>query len=134
MLESIFSQDIQGLIFISSALLFVLLQLHRSTKTPSCSRGRRPTDKLVTLSHLCTVLRSVFTLNTPVTCLSAECEVYEGPCLPEETIHYASLGRQNWRERPGRTPPDQNHHHIIYSSVITRPDAKQSLNKFNIIT
>ncbi|XP_047461410.1 uncharacterized protein LOC125020160 isoform X2 [Mugil cephalus] len=38
----------------------------------------------------------------------------------EETIHYASLGRHNWRERPSRTPPDQNHHSVIYSSIITR--------------
>ncbi|XP_041811406.1 uncharacterized protein LOC121619636 isoform X2 [Chelmon rostratus] len=66
----------------------------------------------------------VSTLNTPVACLSAECEVHEGPSLQEETIHYASLGRQNWRERPSRTPPDQNHHQVIYSSVITRPAAK----------
>ncbi|XP_051246876.1 uncharacterized protein LOC127358042 isoform X2 [Dicentrarchus labrax] len=56
--------------------------------------------------------------------VSAECEAYESPSLPEETIHYASLGRQNWKERPSRTPPDQNHHNVIYSSVITRPAAK----------
>ncbi|XP_034560084.1 uncharacterized protein LOC117827594 [Notolabrus celidotus] len=50
----------------------------------------------------------------------------ESPPLPppEETIHYASLGRQNWRERPCRTPPDQNNHNVIYSSVITRPAAR----------
>ncbi|XP_073319767.1 uncharacterized protein [Pagrus major] len=53
-----------------------------------------------------------------------ECELYESPSVPEETIHYASLGRQNWRERPSRTPPDQNHHRVIYSSVITRAAAK----------
>ncbi|TDH03671.1 hypothetical protein EPR50_G00144480 [Perca flavescens] len=54
-----------------------------------------------------------------------EREVPESPSLPEETIHYASLGRQNWRERPSRPPPDQNHHDVIYSSVITRPAAQQ---------
>ncbi|KAM9340704.1 uncharacterized protein ABDE67_016449 [Symphorus nematophorus] len=53
-----------------------------------------------------------------------EVGVYESPSQPEETIHYASLGRQNWRERPSRTPPDQNHHRVIYSSVITRPAAR----------
>ncbi|KAM8767297.1 uncharacterized protein AB9X84_006210 isoform 1-T1 [Acanthopagrus schlegelii] len=53
-----------------------------------------------------------------------ECELYESPSVPEETIHYASLGRQNWRERPSRTPPDQDHHRVIYSSVITRAAAK----------
>ncbi|XP_044028508.1 uncharacterized protein LOC122864857 isoform X2 [Siniperca chuatsi] len=53
-----------------------------------------------------------------------ECEVYVSASLPEETIHYASLGRQNWRERPSKTPPDQSHHDVIYSSVITRPAAR----------
>ncbi|KAG8004824.1 hypothetical protein GBF38_010630 [Nibea albiflora] len=53
-----------------------------------------------------------------------EREVYESPSVPEETLHYASLGRQNWRERPTRTPPDQNHHNVIYSSVITRAAAR----------
>ncbi|XP_034401414.1 uncharacterized protein LOC117739230 [Cyclopterus lumpus] len=61
----------------------------------------------------------------------AERRVHESPTLPEEAIHYASLGRQNWRERPSRTPPDQNQdqdqdqQHVIYSSVVTRPAAKQ---------
>ncbi|XP_038581639.1 uncharacterized protein LOC119907976 isoform X1 [Micropterus salmoides] len=53
-----------------------------------------------------------------------EYEVYGSPSLPEETIHYASLGRQNWRERPNRTPPEQDHLNVIYSSIITRPAAK----------
>ncbi|XP_019122413.2 uncharacterized protein LOC104930574 isoform X2 [Larimichthys crocea] len=53
-----------------------------------------------------------------------EREAYKSPSVPEETLHYASLGRQNWRERPTRTPPDQNHHNVIYSSVITRPAAR----------
>ncbi|CAJ1082873.1 hypothetical protein GBF38_010630 [Xyrichtys novacula] len=51
-------------------------------------------------------------------------EAAENLPLPEETIHYASLGRQNWRDRPCRTPPDQNQHNVIYSSVITRPAAR----------
>lgn len=108
-------------------LVFRLQQQHRGMKTLSCSRGTRPTHKLVTqptfILHVSLILRSVSTLNT-LTCLSAECGVYESPSLPEETIHYASLGRQNWRERPNRTPPDQNHHSVIYSSVITRPAAR----------
>ncbi|XP_071357334.1 uncharacterized protein [Trachinotus anak] len=53
-----------------------------------------------------------------------DCEALESPSLPEDTIHYASLGHQNWRERPSRTPPDQDQHHVIYSSVITRPAVK----------
>ncbi|XP_030596956.1 uncharacterized protein LOC115788157 [Archocentrus centrarchus] len=53
-----------------------------------------------------------------------ECEECETPSLQGEMIHYASLGRQNWRERPSRSPPDQSHHSVIYSSVITRPAAR----------
>ncbi|XP_041664863.1 uncharacterized protein LOC121523871 isoform X2 [Cheilinus undulatus] len=53
-----------------------------------------------------------------------ELEVADSLPPPEETIHYASLGRQNWKERPCRTSPDQNHHRVIYSSVITRPAAR----------
>ncbi|XP_042291858.1 uncharacterized protein LOC121913214 isoform X3 [Thunnus maccoyii] len=52
-----------------------------------------------------------------------ECDKFESPSPAEETIHYASLGRQNWRERPSRSPQHQNHHNVIYSSVITRPAA-----------
>ncbi|KAK2920624.1 hypothetical protein Q8A73_000109 [Channa argus] len=53
----------------------------------------------------------------------AKYAVFEGPSLLEETIRYASLGRQNWRERPSKTPPNRDHQDIIYSSVITRPAA-----------
>ncbi|XP_032375745.1 uncharacterized protein LOC116691930 [Etheostoma spectabile] len=70
--------------------------------------------------HEDTELQSWTTSNT-----QTECEVPDSPSPPEETIHYASLGRQNWRERPSRPPPDQDHHNVIYSSVITRPAAKQ---------
>ncbi|XP_029023674.1 uncharacterized protein LOC114866137 isoform X2 [Betta splendens] len=35
-----------------------------------------------------------------------------------QSLHYASLGRQNWGERASRTPPDQNHG-VVYSSVVT---------------
>ncbi|KAM7373691.1 hypothetical protein PAMP_008525 [Pampus punctatissimus] len=52
-----------------------------------------------------------------------ECDALGSSSPAEETIHYASLGRQNWRERPSRTLPDQNHHNVIYSSVFTRPAA-----------
>ncbi|XP_028276010.1 uncharacterized protein LOC114445251 [Parambassis ranga] len=48
-----------------------------------------------------------------------EYEEVENLSPQDETIHYASLGRQNWRDRPSRTPPDQNQA-VIYSSVITR--------------
>nr|XP_020443219.1 uncharacterized protein LOC109952469 isoform X1 [Monopterus albus] len=54
-----------------------------------------------------------------------ECEVFESLSVPEETIHYASLGRHNWRERPSRTPLDSN---VIYSSVVTRPAAHRHTN------
>ncbi|XP_068188456.1 uncharacterized protein [Antennarius striatus] len=52
-----------------------------------------------------------------------EREGHGGPPPPEEMIHYASLGRHTWRDGARRTPLDQNHH-VIYSSVITRPDAQ----------
>ncbi|XP_035772028.1 uncharacterized protein LOC118455926 [Neolamprologus brichardi] len=52
-----------------------------------------------------------------------EGEDSETPPLCGETIHYASLGRQNWRERPSRSPPEQSHHSVIYS-VISRPAAR----------
>ncbi|XP_020562623.1 uncharacterized protein LOC105355020 isoform X3 [Oryzias latipes] len=42
--------------------------------------------------------------------------------LPEEDIHYASLGRPTWRERPVWTPTNQSQ--VIYSSIITRPAAE----------
>ncbi|XP_026013063.1 inactive tyrosine-protein kinase 7 isoform X1 [Astatotilapia calliptera] len=53
-----------------------------------------------------------------------EGEDLETPPLCGETIHYASLGRQNWRERPSRSPPEQSHHSVIYSSVVSRPAAR----------
>ncbi|CAB1451502.1 unnamed protein product [Pleuronectes platessa] len=43
-----------------------------------------------------------------------------------DDIHYASLGRHNWSERPSRTPPDQDQNHVIYSSVITRAAVKHT--------
>ncbi|KAJ4927967.1 hypothetical protein JOQ06_015767, partial [Pogonophryne albipinna] len=54
-----------------------------------------------------------------------ECEDSESPSPQEEAIHYASLGRPNWRGGPSRTPADQNQDHVIYSAVVTRPAAKQ---------
>ncbi|XP_034016458.1 uncharacterized protein LOC117501645 [Thalassophryne amazonica] len=41
----------------------------------------------------------------------------------DQTIHYASLGRQNWKERLSRTlsHQDQDRQDVIYSSVVTRP-------------
>jgi len=50
--------------------------------------------------------------------------MFETPSLPEETIHYACLGRPNWRERSSWSPSDQSHHNVIYSSVVTRPAAQ----------
>ncbi|XP_029370525.1 uncharacterized protein LOC115051301 isoform X2 [Echeneis naucrates] len=49
------------------------------------------------------------------------------PSPPEDNIHYASLGHQNWRDRPSRTPAEQDQHHVIYS-VITRPVAQKTPN------
>ncbi|XP_033981389.1 uncharacterized protein LOC117478442 isoform X2 [Trematomus bernacchii] len=54
-----------------------------------------------------------------------EWEDSESPSPQEEAIHYASLGRPNWRGGPSRTPADQNQDHVIYSAVVTRPAAKQ---------
>ncbi|KAK2830909.1 hypothetical protein Q5P01_018840 [Channa striata] len=51
-----------------------------------------------------------------------EYEVFESPCGPEENLHYASLGRQNWGERPTKTPLNQDHQDIVYSAVMTRPE------------
>ncbi|XP_026156902.1 uncharacterized protein LOC113126960 isoform X2 [Mastacembelus armatus] len=63
-----------------------------------------------------------------------ECEVSESPSLPEETIHYASLGRQNWRERPSRTPRDQEQQSVIYSSIVTRacPESHTQPRRFDM--
>ncbi|XP_041867355.1 uncharacterized protein LOC121656370 [Melanotaenia boesemani] len=55
---------------------------------------------------------------------STQNEAIESPPLEEETIHYASLGRQNWRERPNWSPPDQSPLSVIYSSVIARTAAR----------
>lgn len=61
----------------------------------------------------------------PCRSLDTDCEMlpnnskYKGPSVAQNTeVHYASLGRQNWMERP-RVLGDQ--HHVIYSSVLTRP-------------
>ncbi|XP_024858670.1 uncharacterized protein LOC112449953 [Kryptolebias marmoratus] len=51
-------------------------------------------------------------------------EVFESPSQQEEMIHYASLGQQNWRERPSSPPPNQNHNNVVYSSVIITPATK----------
>ncbi|XP_070778307.1 uncharacterized protein [Enoplosus armatus] len=102
-----------GLMILLMAAVCVLLtsmKCRRKKKVGCAAAAQRRED---------TELQPWKTSNT-----QTEYEVYRGPSLPEETIHYASLGRQNWRERPSRTPPDQNHHNVIYSSVITRPAAK----------
>ncbi|KAM4549517.1 uncharacterized protein V3H82_018756 [Fundulus diaphanus] len=57
-----------------------------------------------------------------------EYEVFERPSLPDETIHYASLGRQSWSQRPSCSPPDQSGSNVVYSSVITRPAAKHTFS------
>ncbi|KAF3834375.1 hypothetical protein F7725_025579, partial [Dissostichus mawsoni] len=44
-------------------------------------------------------------------CIISECEDSESPSPQEEAIHYASLGRPNWRGGPSRTPADQNQDH-----------------------
>ncbi|CAK6981571.1 uncharacterized protein LOC122970051 [Scomber scombrus] len=97
---------------------------------------KRPENALllvavVSLGLMVVLMASVCVLLTSMKCRrkrrnrKAGCEGLESPSPPEETIHYASLGRQNWRDRPCRTPPDQNHHNVIYSSVITRPAANK---------
>ncbi|XP_068592970.1 uncharacterized protein [Cebidichthys violaceus] len=98
------------MIFLLAAVCVLLTSL-------KCRRNKK--YRSAAQRHEDTELQPWTTSNTPT-----EREVYESPTPPEETIHYASLGRQNWRERPGRTPPDQDRHHVIYSSVVTRP-AKQ---------
>ncbi|MEQ2256643.1 hypothetical protein ILYODFUR_026215 [Ilyodon furcidens] len=57
-----------------------------------------------------------------------EYEVFERPSLPDETIHYASLGRQYWSERPSWSPPEQSSSNVVYSSVFTRPAAKHTFS------
>ncbi|XP_074468519.1 uncharacterized protein LOC141753819 isoform X2 [Sebastes fasciatus] len=89
-----------------------------------------PTGNAITSSSR-TILSPSVLFSPTHSYVSAEREVNKNPSLPEETIHYASLGRQNWRERPGRTPPDQNCHDVIYSSVITRPAAKQKRRRLH---
>lgn len=97
------------------------LHHHQHVKTQSCCRGRRPTRRQVTSPGVRRPHISLWAIKT--VCLSAEGEDSETPPLCGETIHYASLGRQNWRERPSRSPPEQSHHSVIYS-VISRPAAR----------
>ncbi|KAI3358241.1 hypothetical protein L3Q82_003235 [Scortum barcoo] len=94
---------------------------------------KRPENALlilavVGLGLMIILLTAVCVLLTSMKCRRRKkyraAKLYESPSVPEETIHYASLGRHNWRERPCRTQPDQNLHNVIYSSVITRPAAK----------
>ncbi|XP_067333633.1 uncharacterized protein [Channa argus] len=79
---------------------------------------RKKNYRYATQTHEDTELQPWTSVNT-----QTEYAVFEGPSLPEEAIRYASLGRQNWRERPSKTPPNRDHQDIIYSSVITRPAA-----------
>ncbi|XP_063755693.1 uncharacterized protein LOC134875167 isoform X2 [Eleginops maclovinus] len=60
-----------------------------------------------------------------------EYEDFEIPSPLEEAVHYASLGRHNWRERPSNTPTDQNQDNVIYSAVVTRPAVKQKAPLLN---
>ncbi|XP_070702540.1 uncharacterized protein [Pempheris klunzingeri] len=102
-----------GLMILLMAAVCVLLT---SMRCRSKKRYRR-TAAAAAQRHEDTELQPWKTSNT-----QTECVLYESSSQPEETIHYASLGRQNWRERPNWTDP--NHHDVIYSSVITRPAAK----------
>ncbi|XP_042362797.1 uncharacterized protein LOC121958018 isoform X2 [Plectropomus leopardus] len=105
--------------------LMMLLMVIVCVLLTSIKCRRRKKHRHAAQRHEDTELQPWKTSNT-----QTEREVYyESPSLPEETIHYASLGRQNWRDRacrdrPCRTPPDQDHHDVIYSSVITRPAKK----------
>nr|XP_046273844.1 uncharacterized protein LOC124074707 isoform X2 [Scatophagus argus] len=117
------------MILLMAALCVLLTSLKCSRKkkcgsafTPQCSRVLRR----ISCSPVCSAASQVHedTELQPWKTSSRQTEPYESASPPEDTVHYASLGRQNWRERPCRTLPDQNHHHVIYSSVITRPAAK----------
>ncbi|KAM4724835.1 uncharacterized protein FYW61_013126 isoform 2-T2 [Anableps anableps] len=57
-----------------------------------------------------------------------EYEVFERPSLPDDTIHYASLGRQSWSQRPSWSPPDHSSTNVVYSSVLTRPAGKHTFS------
>ncbi|XP_030266113.1 uncharacterized protein LOC115577247 isoform X5 [Sparus aurata] len=115
---AVVSLAIMILLMAAVCVLLTSMKCRRKKKSRSAAPQRREDTELQPWTT-----SSGHTGNT-VTCPSSGCEQYESPSVPEETIHYASLGRQNWRERPSRTPPDQDHHRVIYSSVITRTAAK----------
>ncbi|XP_029918944.1 uncharacterized protein LOC115367380 isoform X2 [Myripristis murdjan] len=105
-----------------TALLCVLLtsikcrrmRKYRKAAAAAAAAAERPDD---------TELQP-WSLSSRLTGAEGDSEVFESPCSAVESIHYASLGRHNWRERPSRTPPEPSRHNVIYSSVITRPAAK----------
>ncbi|XP_054462609.1 uncharacterized protein LOC129097729 [Anoplopoma fimbria] len=99
-------------------MIFLLTAVCVLLTSKKCRRNKK--HRCEAQRHEDTELQPWTTSSTP-----PEREVHESPALVEETIHYASLGRQNWRERPGRTPADQDQDHVIYSSVVTRPAKKK---------
>ncbi|XP_060915344.1 uncharacterized protein LOC132990884 isoform X2 [Labrus mixtus] len=84
-----------------------------------CRKAKKYRSTAASQRHEDTKLQPWKTSNTQSESAVPECQPHM-----DETIHYASLGRQNWRERPCRTPPDQNLNNIIYSSVVTKPTAR----------
>ncbi|XP_072226867.1 uncharacterized protein [Leuresthes tenuis] len=101
-----------GLMIIFMAVVCILL-------TSMKCRKKRKHKYAATRKHEDTELQMWKTCGA-----QTEYEMFETPSLPEETIHYACLGRPNWRERPSWSPSDQSHHNVIYSSVVTRAAAQ----------
>ncbi|KAM6974465.1 uncharacterized protein LKV04_016112 [Tautogolabrus adspersus] len=102
-----------GLMILLMVAVCVLLTSTR------CRKEKKYRSTAASQRHEDTELQPWKTSNTQSESPVPECQPHV-----EETIHYASLGRQNWRERPCRTPPDQNLHNVIYSSVVTKPAAR----------
>ncbi|XP_047186341.1 uncharacterized protein LOC124849782 isoform X2 [Scophthalmus maximus] len=93
-------------------LMIVLMSVFCVLLSSLCSRRRR--------SHAAARKRDDTVLQTRTT-LDAPTEWEES-----QMIHYASLGRPDWSQRPSRTPPDQDRDKVIYSSVITRPAVRHT--------
>ncbi|XP_047200167.1 uncharacterized protein LOC124855027 [Hippoglossus stenolepis] len=98
-----------GLMILLMSVVFILLT------SIKCRRKPRYTAQTLDDTEL-----QPWTTNTPT-----EWEESESWSTTDD-IHYASLGRHNWSERPSRTPPDQDQNHVIYSSVITRAAVKHT--------
>ncbi|KAF7210765.1 uncharacterized protein [Nothobranchius furzeri] len=107
---------VSGFVLMTISLLTVCALLI-STKRRRRNRKYKYAEK----GHVDTELQLWITSSS-----QTEYEKFERPSQLEETIHYASLGRQNWKQRPNSPPPDQNHNQVIYSSIVTRPAARNT--------